>query len=39
MAFGSIQNQNSVYGVQDDISQILTNTNTIIGSTNTIGGG
>lgn len=39
MAFGSIQNQNSAYGVQDDISQILTNTNTLIGSTNTIGGG
>lgn len=39
MAFGSIQNQNSAYSVQDDISQILTNTNTLIGSTNTIGGG
>lgn len=39
MANGAIIGQNSAYGLQDDIDQILTNTNTIITSTTTINGG
>lgn len=39
MANGAIIGQNSAYGIQDDIDQILTNTNTIITSTTTINGG
>lgn len=35
MANGAIIGQNSAYGIQDDVDQILTNTNTIINTTNT----
>lgn len=36
MAFGSIQNQNSAYGLKNEVDQILTNTNNIITTTGNI---